>query len=267
MPALLKTASSAPKRETARATAASTSSGSPTSATTAIASPRASRIAETVASAATRSRSTTTTRAPSSANRRAAAPPIAPPPPVTSTTLPGEAAHAATAGYERQECSTRTPRRASAARASITVAWPCERGTQLDLAERPADQRRRVLLHEGVVRRHVDGGVPLHGPLERGHEHARGIARIDVRPEVAGGDARVAAAAHDVAREGLGRLDPGHPQADRGQVAAPGRGADDLLGQLLRQRVGLLRRDRVRLVDRQVRGHDRARVERQRRAC
>src|SRR5437764_956754 len=81
----------------------------------------------------------------------------------------------------------------------------------------------------------------------------RSVACVDVRPEVRGRDGRVGTPCRDVPVEARGGLDPGRAEADGGQVGAACGGCDDLLRQEFRQPVGLLRRERMILVEGQVR--------------
>ena len=110
-------------------------------------------------------------------------------------------------------------------------------------------------------RAHVDGGVALDGPLERGQEHARRVAARRCRPRGCPRRCPGRRGAGDVRRERLGRLDPGHAQADRARSLRRVAAITISSVSCLRERVRLLRLGRVRLVDRQVHGHDRPRVE------
>jgi hypothetical protein len=115
--ALFTAQSSPPKVSTAKATIASTSSGSEMSARTNAASPPPSRMARALSSPVSRSISAITTLAPSRANRLAQARPNPRPAPVTSATFPASDAIFQLSLEARLKRAARVPQSRLASRA------------------------------------------------------------------------------------------------------------------------------------------------------
>lgn len=130
-------------------------------------------------------------------------------------------------------------------------------GAQLDPIAVVARQDFGEIATTNVIRRgDIKNFVPRKLGFRRQHDGVGQVIRVDVAPQIGAENGRISYLRPEVALIVVRVLHPAGPKGDAPDVGALDRGIHQLLAKVLRQRIGILRMDRMQFINRCIVGQE-----------